>query len=84
MVHDVVRKDHGGEDRVAADEAGSEGVGRGSGVRRLHNLHTVHVTSREGEYGTHSYFTTQTQRVTLHKPEKHKLLVQTATVPEER
>ena len=35
MVDDVVGKDHRREDRVAADETGAEGVGRGGGVGRL-------------------------------------------------
>ena len=36
MVNDVVGKDHRREDRVAADETGAKGVGRGGGVGRLH------------------------------------------------
>jgi len=35
VVHDVVGQDHRGEDRVAADEAGAESVGRRRRVRGL-------------------------------------------------
>ena len=37
VVHDIVGEDHRGEDRVTTDKTGAERVGRGRGVRGLHN-----------------------------------------------
>jgi hypothetical protein len=45
VVDDVVRKDHGGEDRMATDETGSERVWGGSGIGRLYTIHVSEKTS---------------------------------------
>ena len=45
VVDDVVWKDHGGEDRMATDETGSERVWGGSRIGRLYTIHVSEETS---------------------------------------